>query len=274
MLRLVASLEEVEANPVGCALAGGSFLTWCATPRLTGTVHFGRRDTHDAHTLTQLYRLAAHPSLVRPMRRVVDGRALHDIDEEAWAQMAAHLTQSGALEGFFERQAVIVAPNVHGVRMSALLPAFGPNDVYRVFVDAAQAYAWADPADGLAALSAVEALRSELVVTGALIVKARVWISTHLREARIDACARALGVSSRSLQRGFTSSGQTFRAVVTAERVAAARARLLEGDAKVEAIARAVGFSSASQLGVLMRRAGLQSPSQLRASRQTPSSAE
>lgn len=270
MLRLVASFDELAASPIGCALAGASFVAWCATPRLTGTVHFGRRDTRDADTLTRLYGLAAHRSLRRPLRRVVDGRDLHNVDDDAWAQMSATLLAQGRpREGMFERQAVIVAPTVEGVRTSALLPAFGPNDAYRVFVDAAEAYAWADPTDGPAAHDAVEALRAEVGVAGTLVVKARAWIAAHLRQARIEPCAAALGVSPRSLQRGFTTAGQTFRGVVTAERVAAARAQLLEGDAKIESIARAVGCSSASQLGVLMRRAGLGPPSRVRAARTT-----
>ncbi len=268
MLRLVASFDELAANPVGRALAGASFLAWCATPRLTGTVHFGRRDTPDAQLLTRLYGLATHRALRRPLRRVVDGRDLRDIDQDAWAQMTSAVVARGTIvDGIFERQAVLVSPDVAGVRTAALLPAFGPNDTYRVFSDAAEAYAWADPSDGPAAHRAIEALRAELAVTGGLVVKARTWIAAHLRDARIETCAAALGVSPRSLQRAFSSSRQTFRSVLTEERIAAARAQLLHGDAKIEAIARAVGCSSASQLGALMRRAGLAPPSQIRASR-------
>jgi len=270
MLRLVASFAEIEASPVGCAVHGSSFLAWCATSRLVGTVHVRRRDTADARALTRLYALARHPALRTPLRRVVDGTALAGVDEEAWNQMATAVgPQLDALRGVFERQAVIVAPTIEGARTAALLPALGPTDSYRVFTKAEEAYRWADPIDGAVAHAAVTALCDELATLGDLDLRARGWIRTHLRGARLAACARALGVSTRSLQRSLAAAGATFRAVLAAERVAAARERL-EGDAKVEAIARAVGCASASQLGALLRRAGLPSPARLRASSAKP----
>ncbi|MDQ3364682.1 MAG: hypothetical protein M3680_04560 [Myxococcota bacterium] len=270
MLRLAASLDELdrEAGPVGRALVGGSFLTWCATPRLVGTVHFGRRETGDAHTLTRLYGLAEHPALRPPLRRVVDGRALTGIDDDAWTQMMQAIApHASKLRTLFERQAVLVESSVHGARHAALLPAFGPGDTFRVFTDPEAAYQWADPADGPAAQQAVQALLDELDTAGDVKLRARAWVAGHLRGARIDACAGALGVSTRSLQRQLAAARLTFRDIVAAERVAAAQARLSEGSAKIEAIAREVGCSSASQLGVLLRRAGLGSPSALRSPR-------
>jgi len=268
MLRLAASLDEIERGPVGRALTGGSFLTWCMTPRLVGTVHFGRRDTRDAHALGRLYSIVRHVELRPPLRRVVDGRALKGVDDDAWDYMMTVVTQhADGMRDLFERQAVIVEPNIHGARNAALLPAFGPIDQFRVFTDADEAYRWADPDDGPAAHDAVRALLDELDTTGDVAARARAWVAAHLRTARIAPCAVALGVSTRSLQRHLTAAGLTFRAIVAAERVAAAQVRLVHGAAKIDAIARDVGCSSASQLSVLMRRAGLKRPSDERAGR-------
>lgn len=253
---------------MGAALAGTSFLTWCATPRLVGTVHFGRRDTVDAHTLIRLYALARHPVMKRPLRRVVDGRRLAGIDGDAWTRMTgAVMPQLDTLRGLFERQAVIVTPSLEGARNVALLPALGPGDEYRVFTDADEAYRWADPVDGPRAHAAVARLLEELATTDDLVLRARAWIATHLRDARIQRCAIALGVSARSLQRHLSAAQTSFRQIVTSERLAAARERLVDGASKIEAVARDVGFSSASQLGAALRRAGLPSPARVRENR-------
>lgn len=268
MLRLAASLDEIERGPVGRALTGASFLTWCTTPRLVGTVHFGRRDVPDAHTLARLYSLVRHVELRPPLRRVVDGRALKGVDDDAWNYMMAVVSQQAhGMRDLFERQAVIVEPTIDGARNAALLPAFGPSDQFRVFADADEAYRWSDPEDGPAAHQAVDALLAEISTAGDVAVRTRAWVAAHLREARIATCASTLGVSTRSLQRHLTAAGLTFRAIVTDERVAAAQARLLHGAGKIDAIARDVGCSSASQLSVLLRRAGLERPSEVRAAR-------
>ena len=264
-LRLMPSLREVSAAPVGAALAGRSFLTWCATPRLSGTVHFGRRDLGDASVLASLYGLASHPSLRPPLRRVVDGRAFEGVDEDAWAHMAEVMSQqTSALHGRFERQAVVVTGGVSGARTAALLPALGPGDAFRLFTNALEAYVWADPEHGRDAHAAVESLL-ETLGANALLARVRAWIAAHLREADLPACARALGVSSRTLQRRMAATGRSFRELVALERVEAARALLTQSRASVKSVAYAVGCSSSSQLGVLLHRAGLPSTSKLRA---------
>ena len=272
MFRVVETIEDLAADPIGAALVGDSFITWCATSRLVGTLHVGRREAKDAASLARLYALADHPALRRPLRRVVDGRELMDIDADAWAQMRGVVERAaGSLATLFERQAVIVRPDLDGARTVALLPAFGPTDQFRVFTSEDEAYRWADPehgADALVNLRAVLATARTAMTTTA---RSRAWIARNLRGARIESCARALGLSARSLQRELAEAGTTFRALVAEQRVAVARKRLRDETTKIDTIAREVGCSSASQLGVLLRRAGLPSPSEIRAEAARPS---
>jgi AraC-like DNA-binding protein len=267
-LRLVSSLDELVRAPIGRALAGSSFLAWCHGPRLVGTVHFGQRTESDARLLARLYELATHPALRPPLRRVVDGRALAGIDEDAWD----HLTRTvvpriDGLRGLFERQAVIVAPGLRGARTAALLAALGPGDVFRPFIDAEEGYRWADPVDGDAARAAVEEILTRREGLRVIQGRVRAWIGANLAEATAPACARALGLSTRSLQRELAAAGASFREMVVEARIRAACALLVETDTKVELVARAVGCSSSSQLSVLLRRAGLPTPAALRAER-------
>lgn len=263
-LRLALSLADYVRSPVGAALAGASFLTWCATPHLVGTVHFGHRDVDDARTLLGLYPLAGHPDLRAPLARVVDGRAFAGIDEAAWSVMADAVRRDHArLRGVFARQAVVVEEGLGGARTAALLPAFGPDDDFRLFTDPDEAYAWADPAQGRAAAGLVETLRAELGV-GDVEPRVRAFVASHLRTATVEACAASLGLSTRSLQRKLRDQGTSFRSLLAEERARAAHALLRTSQGKIEAVARAVGCSSSSQLGVLLRRFGFPAPSILR----------
>lgn len=264
-LRLALSLDDYARRPIGSALAGASFLTWCATPELVGTVHFGHRDATDARTLLGLYPLARHPALHPPLRRIVDGRGLAGIDDEAWTLMAEGLRDElTRLRGLFARQAVVVEPGLSGARKAALLPALGPDDTFRLFTDASEAYAWADPVHGPAAQAMVASICADLG-PGDLEPKVRAFLASHLRQADVDRCAAALGLSARSLQRGLRARGRTFRGLLSEERARAAQILLAADGGKIDTVARAVGCSSASQLGVVLRRSGLPAPSTVRA---------
>ncbi len=196
---------------------------------------------------------------------MVDGRALAAIDEDAWQLLEEEVAKvRPRAGGLFERQAVVVGPGVRGARTAALLPALGPGDSFRLFTDPNEAYRWVDPTDGPGAQALVDELVASIAM-GSIEVAVRTWIGDHLRSGDLERCARALGLSSRSLQRKLGAAGLSFRSLLAEERSRAARALLLAGDAKVESVARAVGCSSSSQLGVLLRRAGLPAPSAMRA---------
>ena len=265
--RLVKSVEDLRTRIVGRAVVGESFAAWCATPRLVGTIHFGVRTAHDSGTLAKLYALSDHPELEPPLWRVVDGRFLDRIEEDAWSFMVARVGPvTERLGDLFERQAVIVPPGVRGAKLAGLLGALGPGDKFRTFTDAPAAYAWAAPDGGAAAHTRVEQLLAMLVSRSPL-VRVQAWVAAHLADATVDGCARALGTSARSLQRALHLAGHSFRSVLLSARSEAAAALLASPDTKVESVARLVGASSSSHLARMLKRAGSSAPSKLRRSR-------
>jgi len=265
VLQLVDSLRTLERSPVGRALAGRSFLAWCATPRLVGTVHLGQRDLADARVLLGLYQLATHPALKPPLRRVVDGRHFVGVDADAWDRMVSDIRPSlGPLSRTFERQAIVIPAGVAGARIASLLPALGPGDAFRAFENVGEAYRWADPRDGARAQTDVDALVETLHGDARMVAEALRWITAHLREADVVRCAAAVSLSPRSLQRRLSVRRRSFRALVAEARVNAALTLLKTTDLKVEVVARQVGCSSSSQLGVLLRRWGHPPPSSSR----------
>jgi len=77
--------------------------------------------------------------------------------------------------------------------------------------------------------------------------------------------ARAIGTSSRQLQRVFEEvGGRSFRTHLAAVRMDRAREMLLEENATVRAIAARVGYSQPAQFAKAFRRHHGISPSELR----------
>lgn len=264
-LALVSSYEDLQKALVGRALAGQSFVTWCYAPRLAGTVHFGHRDVSDAALLIRLYSLISHKDLRLPIRRVVDGRDFVGVGEDAWRLMTDRLAPVlPRRSGLIERQALILRPGAEGVRVASLLPTLGPGDPFKVFEDPAEAFEWADPDDGPAAFRAVEELIAGLQGPKHFASKARAWIEANLCRADVDRCALELGLSRRSLQRHLSAASTSFRELSMQARVETAKRLLSDPRLKVATVAREVGCSSVSQLGVLLKRAGLPLPSRQR----------
>jgi AraC-like DNA-binding protein len=151
----------------------------------------------------------------------------------------------------------VVAEGAAGAAKAGMLPVLGPTDRYRVFTDIDAAFRWAQPDVGPAVEDAVAAALSIVRAEPPFLRAVREWLGRDVASATPTACARALGISERTLQRRLQEHGVTFRQErsVTQRRVA----RALR--AETDAIATRVGLASASQLSALFRRAGDPPPS-------------
>jgi len=177
-----------------------------------------------------------------PIELLIDWRAIRLVSfgAELDALHQAIDVAFGAVRGRLSRL-VAVTPNDwsrlwwHGVHAVAEL-----GCPWRVVHDLAQGCEWLDLPDGFEA---------ELVGMGGerrtSTVAAVEEVLAMRLEADTDAVARALGLSTRSLQRALEQEGQTFLAVRDRLRLAAAHSSLRRGD-KVDAVAGEVGFASTS----------------------------
>lgn len=95
------------------------------------------------------------------------------------------------------------------------------------------------------------------------------WIEQHLVDPWLspEALAAAHSISTRTVHRMFSSSGETFGETVRGRRLAAARQDLMTSDLAVAAIAARWGFADASHFTRTFRGAYGQTPSQCRAER-------
>ncbi|MBA2539575.1 MAG: helix-turn-helix transcriptional regulator [Deltaproteobacteria bacterium] len=99
----------------------------------------------------------------------------------------------------------------------------------------------------------LDGMFAEVAGTPQFVNALRVKLAADLT-VTLDGAARALGVSSRTLQRRLHDGDTTFQRELEAERVRAAKRLMLETDAKLDAIARDVGCASGTHLAALFRR--------------------
>ena len=95
-----------------------------------------------------------------------------------------------------------------------------------------------------------EALAESALTSRARTVMRAAVVSGRL--PRIDDVAAALDVSPRTLQRQLHAEGESFRALLTATRVAEARRRLEQGDDPAQ-VAEGLGYTNASSLRRALR---------------------
>lgn len=257
-MRPAGSIDDFLARPVGRYVVGHTYLVWCHTPELCGSAHWGRFDSRAVAELKRLYDIGRQPGMAPRFRVVLDGLRIEHLDIDAYTALsryvASRLTEWARL---IERQAVVLAPGLVGTVMAGLLPVLGRTYPFRLFRDGAEAFAWVD---GGAALSEVQALVAAASGDDAQRVALRRYLDANLVAATLDGAARALGTSARSLQRHLAAAGSSFRAELTGRRVVAVLPLLSHGNDKIEALARRVGFSSASHLARVFRALHGESP--------------
>jgi AraC-like DNA-binding protein len=118
-------------------------------------------------------------------------------------------------------------------------------------------------ADGAEIHAAVETAIGEAREAGAAHNRLRALLSRDPQLALSDA-ARALGLSSRTLQRSLREAGTSFRAELRRARIDEAKTALSETDDKLYAVARRLGCSSLPQFGRSFRRETGETPGAFR----------
>jgi AraC-like DNA-binding protein len=263
-VRPAASVDDFLAHPVGRYVVGPTFLVWCYSDELTGSTLWGTPGSADLSLLFRLWELYRYLP-TRKLRVVTDGRLFDKFSPELLESVLDFVrTRAADLFERLERQAFILPPTLAGAAMIGLYPMAGLQHAWRAFEDAPGAFAWASPAEGPAAEPVVTALvasaRAEPPLVGAL--------RRHLRGdvcTTIDAAARALGRSTRTLQRELREAGTSFRGEAERIKVEIARQLLDDTDEKLEIVGQRIGCNSPSSFSRLFRRHTGVSPSAFRA---------
>jgi AraC-like DNA-binding protein len=265
-MRGAATVDEMSADPVGRFTLGATHLVWCHSPSLCGSVHWGRPTSDDAAALVQRFGFTMHAALAGGFVSLMDARAMEAFDWPAFSVVAEHARATlPAWNQRIRRLAIVVPAGAVGATVAGLLPLVGATLPLRFFSALEPACEWLGDATLPPVLDEVARLVDEARGVPPLLRSLRDHLDGALADASIDTAARALGLSTRTLQRELRRHRTLFTLELMHARVRAARALLEHTDEKVEAIARRVGCSSSSRLSTLFTRYVGEQPARYRA---------
>jgi AraC-like DNA-binding protein len=250
-------------DPIGHYFAGRSLLVWCHAPTLRGSVYWGAPDEHDVRALVATLELDRDGGVFDV---VTDGRRLDVVAPSVFAVLERYIrSRMPHYSARFRRHAIVHPAGLVGTAMTGFYPMLGGNHPWQPFADAAAAFAWLDRSDAARAHADVEELVERVRGVPRVVQALRDWLAAHPRGADIDAAARALALSPRSLQRRLREAETSFRDELAETRVAVARQLLATSDDKLEAIADRLGYASRAHFSSLFQRATRETPGRFRA---------
>ncbi|MFO0614319.1 MAG: AraC family transcriptional regulator [Polyangiaceae bacterium] len=254
MEQAVSAAEFVRA-PVARWFATRTMLAWAATPSLGGFAAWGRPSADDARANCALFEgLYALPAGVDLL---MDGSGIEAVDLDGVAALLGWArTHLDRVRARVRRRVGIIPPGAQGLLVAGLSPVLGWTADVSLAPDSAAALrelGAADP-DGLA--REVGALIAKVRSTPPLLAELRTLLRARVGDLRLPDAARALGVSSRTLQRELSESGSSFRAEELEARLDAAL-QLLESDAKIASIATRLGVTEGALVRLVRDRTGM-----------------
>jgi AraC-like DNA-binding protein len=264
-VRQLARPEEFLRSPVGAFVCGRSWLAWCHDSRLTGTALWGRPDEAAARELVAVWEFERSPAIIAPYDTVLDCSRLESVDAAAFEIIAGYIR--GRLSDFarrFRRQALVFGSGLAATVVAGFLPAFGAGHEWRAFDDAAAGFAWLGHPAAAEVGADVTRQIEEAAGSDELLRALRPLLAARPAMSA-GVAARALGMSERTLQRRLHMAGRSFRQERQNVIIERARALLCDTDAKIEAIARQLGYSSAAHFSDAFRRQTGVAPAEFRA---------
>ena len=244
----VGSVAEFLASPVGRWVATDRVVAWCAARDLIGAAAWGAPVPEDADLLAEVWD-ALVGGRSEPFDKVFDVRFIERIADDTFARLVEHARQRLPVPRAVRRQLLLAPPGLAAAVTHGFWNVVPSQHPWHVSQDDEEGFAWLGrSAERPMIADAIAAARTP----GAL-GRLRRWLEEHLGDADLGAAARALGISARTLQRQLGEDGTNFRAELRAARLLVARRLLALPDAKVEAVAAAVGCESASSFVRLFR---------------------
>lgn len=265
-MRCVGSAAEMLAAPIGSYLAGRSFVVWVQQPARIGALQFGPLDSQDNPTLAALFPLPHYTGLAPKFDLLHDLGAVEVFDRTAFEFFESFLRVSVDFLMTRVRRVAVVRPGgLAGAAFAGMYHEWvSPRFDARLCLDRDSAYEWLD-------MSVGEQVELEDLYARYLqppmLREIRRAIAANLKAASLAQIASALAISQRTLQRTLASYGSSFRDELVRMRVRHAEAMLLDGDAKIEAIAYQLGFRSAAAFSTMFLRMRGEPPGEFRARR-------
>lgn len=259
VVRPCADLVEFLAAPVGQCFGGPTFLYFYPTDEFCGAILWDRPSRDDMERLTILFKNELGR---RPHVSLIDARHVTETDPYAFDILARYVRDHGAELGRAVKKLAIVRPE--GLMGAVTAGFFGvvppPYDV-QLFDERGSALKWLGVPEAAAVLETEEGRARG---SPPLLRDLHAFLEQSLDGASLDAAAKTLGTSARSLQRRLGELGTTFQGELNTVRVGVAKRLLTDTDVKLTRIALDVGCASLASFSGMFRRATGETPSAFR----------
>ncbi len=260
----VRSLDDFFGPPARRYVVFRSFAYWQVEHRAFGTMIWGRPDEADVDEMCAAHEVGANP-LFRGHTSLVDVRALESVDLLAFERLLAYLRKRrDDWSPNVSQQAVLHRGGYSHAVVVGMFQFLRPGHPVAFFDDPVAAYAAVRADDVRAEL---EALRDDLLGTPDIVRRVQTALEKLPPPAELADVARALGTSTRSLQRQLEASGSSLRNERRKHLLRASERLLETTDLDLDAIAAHVGASSASHLVTVFREHHGVTPGAFRATR-------
>jgi AraC-like DNA-binding protein len=265
-VQVARTVDDFLRAPVGRCYAGRSFVYFYPDESFCGFRLGGEPTDADVDELVRVLDATRRPG-TRPYLSLVDTAPLRRVEPSVFARMADYqAARMASYATLIRRQAMVRPSGMAGAVVAGFYALLDPPFPVRVFDSLDPALEWLGWPGAAAWREPFEALWRTVAEPPPVVTALRRYLESHLAAApTLGACARALAVSRRTLQRRLREAGTGFGEELRAARVRAAQARLIEGDDKLEVVARAVGCRSPAHLAALFRKRVGEPPSAWRA---------
>jgi AraC-like DNA-binding protein len=261
-MQAATSVRAFLRAPLGRYLVARRHLVWCHSAKLLGTALWGRPDEGDVVELLETLAVVRARGVDPHFDFLTDARHVDGVDPAGFRLAADYAQKELARLDGRHRLAFVHGAGFSGTVLSGLFAHVLPQASSRGFPEPAAAFAWLRQKR---AAVEIGPLVDGAVGAPPFTATVRNFLRTRSGECPLEEAARALGCSSRSLQRRLLHEGTSFRKLVEDARVSAAVTLLVDSDEKLGAIAARLGFSSLATFSRLVRRVTGRAPSAFRA---------
>ncbi|MBK7398051.1 MAG: helix-turn-helix transcriptional regulator [Myxococcales bacterium] len=258
-----ASLAAFVQDPIGRYLVAGTSVVWCVSSTLGGATTWGAPDAETARQILAPYAALWSPSMAEEVDVLLDGRRIERIDPDALGVLLAWLGERRAATVRKVRQQVgVIAEGLMGITLSGILPTVGETHPFRVVTDLHEAHRRLGGDPALA--DEIECYVDQAIGTSIEVRRLRDLLRGQHVSIGVDDAARALNLSTRSLQRALNGAGTSFQRELRDARFAEASSLLVATSDKVATVAARVGITESALTQMFRDRTG-KTPAEFRA---------
>lgn len=258
-MRKAPTVASFVADPVDHYVIAGKTVVWCKSPKLGGGLAWGRANADETRETTRAFEGLFGPKLDAMVDVVLDARFIEAVDPEALAALVKWLAdQREAITKRVRMQIGVIPDGILGVTLAGILPAIGkrfhPVEIERDALTALRMLTTEDEAREVS--ETLEAALAEAMGTSSTLRRLRALARERCKDLVLEDAARALGLSTRTLQRTLRAEKSSFQDELKAARLERAKELVETTDEKVVTIAARIGVSETTLTELFRDRFG------------------